>query len=40
MSGRRPVLACCLLLSAVGYALLGIAGSIAVLVIARIPVGE
>ena len=40
MSGRRQVLACCLLFSAVGYALLGIAGSIVVLVIARIPAGE
>ena len=40
MSGRRHVLAWCLLFSAVSYALLGIAGSVLILVIARIAEGK
>jgi len=40
VSGRRQVLAWCLLFSTVGYALLGIAGSVVLLVIARIPAGK
>lgn len=40
MSGRRRVLAWCLLFSAVSYALLGIAGSVLILVIARIAAGK
>jgi len=39
VSGKRQVLAWCLLMSAVGYALLGVAGSVVLLVIARIPAG-
>jgi len=40
VSGRRPVLAWCLLFSTVGYAFLGFANSVVLLVIARIPAGE
>jgi MFS family permease len=37
--GRKPVLVYCLLLSALSYALLGLADSIILLIIARIPAG-
>ena len=40
MSGRRRVLAWCLLFCTIGYALLGVAGSIIFLLIARIPAGK
>ena len=40
MSGRRYVLLCCLLLSAVGYALFGLSSTILILIAARIPAGE
>lgn len=40
MVGRQYSLLTCLLLSALGYGLLGMSTSIALFVLARIPVGE